>query len=213
MTFVVTNISSGIQINDCDVWATCPSDWLWIYDKVIVARRQHILAAPAGISVPRDDWYVVRPITNIRMMSRGAKKMFIHQGDDEAVPDGFFWSEILTGRHISVDYHWGEQALTVEGFRDNPDRLDRFSRWAKVSDRMPLPEWLRDLGQQTQWLNAEYIGDKIIEVHLRYNDDFANHTADEIIPVWGSQTKQPPEGYSWYASPAGERQGFWTKNK
>ena len=171
------------------------------------------MAAPAGIPVPRDDWYIVRPITNIRMLSRGAKKMFIQRGDDEAVPDGFFWSEILTGRHISVDYHWGEQALTVEGFRDDPDRLDRFSRWRKVSDRIPLPEWLRDLGQQAQWLNAEYIGDRIIELHLRWNDDFANHSADEIIPVWQGETLEQPSGYSWYASPAGERLGFWTKNK
>lgn len=147
------------------------------------------------------------------MMGRAAKKMFIQRGDDVRVPDGFFWSEILKGRHISVDYHWGQQELTVEGFRDDPDRLDRFSRWAKVSDQMPLPEWLRDLGRQVAWLNAEYIGNKIIELHLRYNDDFANHSADEIIPVWSGQLKEPPPGYSWYASAAGERLGFWTKNK
>ena len=160
-------------INDSDVWSTCPSDWLWIYDKVIVARKQRILAAPAGIPVPRDGWYIVRPITNIRMMARGARRQYLLKDSDD-VPDGFFWSEVLSGRHISVDYHWGKQELTAEGFRDDPDRLDRFSRWRKVSDQMPLPEWLRDLGSQAQWLNAEYIGDRIIELHLRYNDDFAN---------------------------------------
>ena len=199
-------------INDSDVWSTCPNDWLWIYDKVIVARKQHILAAPAGIPVPRDGWYIVRPITNIRMMARGASKRYLLKDSDD-VPDGFFWSEVLSGRHISVDYHWGQQELTVEGFRDDPDRLDRFSLWRKVSDQMPLPQWLRDLGFQAQWLNAEYIGDKIIELHLRWNDDFANHTADEIIPVWQGESVEQPEGYSWYASPAGERLGFWTKNK
>jgi hypothetical protein len=199
-------------ISDSDVWSTCPSDWLWIYDKVIIARKQRILAAPAGIPVPRDGWYIVRPITNLRMMSRGARKQFLLKDSDD-VPDGFFWSEVLSGRHISVDYHWGKQDLTAEGFRDDPDRLDRFSRWAKVSDQMPLPEWLRDLGSQAQWLNAEYIGDRIIELHLRWNDDFANHSADEIIPVWQGETLEQPSGHSWYASPAGERLGFWTKNK
>ena len=199
-------------INDSDVWSTCPNDWLWIYDKVIVARKQRILAAPAGIPVPRDGWYIVRPITNIRMMSRGARRQYLLKDSDD-VPDGFFWSEVLSGRHISVDYHWGKQELTAEGFRDDPDRLDRFSRWAKVSDQMPLPEWLRDLGSQAQWINVEYIGDKAIEVHLRWNDDFANHTADEIIPVWQGETLEQPSGHSWYASPAGERLGFWTKNK
>ena len=200
-------------MSDRDVWTQCSSDWLWIYDKLIVARQQHILAAPAGIPVPRDGWYIIRPITNIRIMGRGARKLFIHKGDDAVVPDGFFWSEVLSGRHISVDYHWGRQELTVEGFRDDPDRLDRFSRWSKVQDRIPLPTWLADLGQQAQWLNVEYIGDKIIELHLRYNDDFANHTSDEIIPVWQGESATQPRGYSWYDSPAGERLGFWTKNK
>ena len=170
------------------------------------------MAAPAGIPVPRDGWYIVRPITNIRMMGRGARRQYLLKDSDD-VPDGFFWSEVLSGRHISVDYHWGKQELTAEGFRDDPDRLDRFSRWAKVSDQMPLPEWLRDLGSQAQWINVEYIGDKAIEVHLRWNDDFANHTADEIIPVWQGETLEQPSGHSWYASPAGERLGFWTKNK
>jgi hypothetical protein len=200
-------------VSDCDVWGQCPRDWLWIYDKVIVARKQHILAAPAGISVPRDGEYIVRPITNLRMMGRGAKKMFIHRGDDHMVPDGYFWSEVLEGRHISVDFHWGQQHLAVEGFRNNPDRLDRFSRWIKVSDRYDFPAMLQGLETLTPWVNVEYIGDKIIEVHLRYNDDFANHNSDEIIPVWRGESVHQPQGWSWYASAAGERLGFWIKNK
>lgn len=200
-------------ISDCDVWNQCPRDWLWIYDKVIVARKQDLLAAPAGISVPRDGEYIVRPITNLRMMGRGAKKMFIRQGDEAAVPDGFFWSEVLQGRHISVDYHWGQQELTVEGLRNDTDRLDRFDRWIKVDDRFPMPCWLTDLGRQMPWINVEYIGDKVIEVHLRYNDDFANHDADEIVPVWKDEKSHQPAGYTWYDSPAGKRLGFWIKNK
>ena len=201
------------QISDQDVWHRCPRDWLWIYDKLIVARKQDISAAPAGIPVPRDGHYIVRPITNIRMMGRGARKMFIQKGDDEVVPDGYFWSEFLEGRHISVDYHWGQQELTVEGFRNNPDRLDRFSRWCKVSDRLPFPEFLKGLETQAAWVNVEYIGTKIIEVHLRYNDDFANHSSDEIIPVWRGEYVEQPMGWSWYASAAGERLGFWVKHK
>jgi hypothetical protein len=200
-------------INDSDVWSTCPRDWLWIYDKLIVARKQDIMAAPAGIPVPRDGEYCVRPITNIRMMGRGAKKTFIHRGDDEAVPDGFFWSEWLEGRHISVDYHWGQQHLAVEGFRNNPDRLDRFSRWSKVQDQLSIPSWLEGLDRQAAWINVEYIGDRAIEVHLRWNDDFANHDSDEIIPVWRGESVEQPMGWSWYASAAGERLGFWIKNK
>lgn len=200
-------------INDRDVWIQCPRDWLWIYDKLVVARKQDILAAPAGISVPKDGWYIVRPITNLFGMGRNARKLFIRRGDDNAIPDGFFWSEVLEGRHISVDYHWGQQELTVEGFRKDSDRLDRFSRWVKVQDQFNFPEFLKGLERLAAWLNVEYIGSKVIEVHLRYNDDFFNHNADEIIPVWRGETVKQPMGWSWYSSSDGERLGFWIKNK
>ena len=200
-------------VSDRDVYDSCPSDWLWVYDKLIIARRQGIRAAPAGIPVPESREYVVRPITNIRMMGRGARRVWIQAGDDEPVPDGYFWSEVLEGSHVSVDYHWGEQALTVEGFRDNPDRLDRFSRWCKIDRDMPLPKILHGLEDHLEWINVEYIGDRVIEVHLRLNDDFANHDAEEIWPVWPETLRTQPENMQWYASAAGERLGFWIKNK
>jgi hypothetical protein len=199
------------QISDADVWHTLPVEWLWIYDKLIVAQQQGVLSGPAGVSVPTSDHYIIRPITNIRMMSRGAKKLFINPDEQELVPDGYFWSEILTGRHISVDYHWGQQELTVEGFRDS-DRLDRFCLWRKVNDRMPLPLMLQGLDKRSEWINVEYIGNTAIEVHLRYNDDFRNHSSNEIIPVWQDSEQDCPTGYSWYASAYGDRLGFWTKN-
>jgi hypothetical protein len=76
-----------------------------------------------------------------------------------------------------------------------------------------LPAWLQGLALTQQWINVEYIGDRVIEIHLRYNDDFRNHDSDEIIPVWQGQDATPPPGYSWYASAAGERVGFWTRDK
>jgi hypothetical protein len=200
-------------ISDCDVYDSCPPQWLWVYDKLIVARRQGIRAAPAGISVPTAGEYIVRPITNIRMMGRGAQRLWLEPGDDHSVPDGYFWSEILTGPQLSVDYHWGQQGLTVQGFRDDAHRLDRFSRWCRVNRDRPLPAMLHDLKYYQEWINVEYIGDRVIEVHLRYNDDFANHDADEIIPVWRDQPMPQPQDYTWYSSAAGDRLGFWIKNK
>jgi predicted nucleic acid-binding protein len=95
------------------------------------------------------------------MMGRGARFMWIQAGDDEPVPDGFFWSEVLTGPHLSVDYHWGEQALTVQGHRADPCRLDRFSRWTRVDQDVPLPEILHGLarlpvGRRRQALEARW---------------------------------------------------------
>ena len=201
------------SISDRDVYDACPAQWLWIYDKLVVARRQGIMAAPAGISVPRPGEYIIRPITNIRMMGRGASRQWLDPNDDDLVPDGFFWSEILQGPHLSVDYHWGQQKLTVQGFRENTARLDRFSRWCRVDADRPLPAMLHDLKYYQEWINVEYIGDHVIEIHLRYNDDFANHDADEIWPVWPESSQTQPPGTSWYASAAGDRLGFWIKNK
>ena len=200
-------------ISDSDVWDRCPVDYLWIYDKLILARKLNHRAAPAGIPVPKPDWYIVRPITNLRMMSRGASKVWLTPDDTDLVPDGYFWSEVFVGRHISVDYHYGVQELTVEGFRDNPDRLDRFSKWTKIPDRIKFPEVLGNLWQLTPWVNVEYVGGRIIEVHLRWNDDFQNHCADTIYPVWKDEPIAQPPKTSWYPSPAEDRTGFWVADK
>ena len=197
-------------IDDKDVWAQCPIDYLWIYDKLILSRKLGYLAGPAGIAVPREGWYIVRPITNIRMMSRGAQKLYLTPADTDLIPDGFFWTEWFQGRHTSVDFHYGQQHLAVEGFR-NSDRLDRFSRWERIDDRYPFPNVLSELWRMTPWINVEYVDGKIIEVHLRWNDDFSNHNSDVIYPVWRDDPSAQPSGTVWYDSPSGDRLGFWVK--
>lgn len=198
-------------IDDKDVWPQCPVEYLWIYDKLILARKQGYLAAPAGIAVPRADWYIVRPITNIRMMSRGAQKLWLTPADTDSVPDGYFWCEWFAGRHTSVDFHWGLQHLAVEGFRYDADRLDRFCRWEKIHDTYSFPSVLGTLWKLAPWINIEYVGKHIIEVHLRYNDDFSNHASNVIYPVWRDTPSVQPPATRWYDSPSGDRLGFWIK--
>ena len=200
-------------IDDASTWHACPVSWLWIYDKVIVARKQNILAAPAGIPVPHEGWYVVRPITNIRMMGRGARKMYLRPGDEDLVPDGYFWSEFLLGDHVSVDYRYGQQMIAVQGFRDDPDRLDRFARWERIDREYLFPYMLQGLHNISPWINVEMIGNHIIEVHLRPNDDFQNHDADVIYPVWRDAPIEQPPGTEWYDSPCGDRLGFWVEGR
>ena len=200
-----------MYINDKDVWPNCPVDYLWVYDKLILARKFGHKAGPAGVPVPKSDWYIVRPITNIRMMSRGAEKMWLTPETTDLVPDGFFWSECFTGRHTSADFHYGVQSLAVEGFRDDASRLDRFSRWEKIADKYSFPQELGELWRLTPWVNIEYIGGRVIEVHLRWNDDFSNHGSDVIYPVWQGENTARPPNTTWYDSPAGDRLGFWIK--
>ena len=206
-----TNTIDSMFVNDKDVWAQCPVDYLWVYDKLILARKLGYQAAPAGIPVPQPDWYIVRPITNIRMMSRGAQKQWLTPDDTDKVPDGYFWTQWFEGRHTSVDFHWGKQHLAVEGFRNRADRLDRFSCWKKITDIVPFPSVLQNLGEITEWVNVEYVGDHIIEIHLRYNDDFRNHSGNTIYPVWCDESYPQPSGTCWYHSPSGDRLGFWVQ--
>jgi hypothetical protein len=200
-----------ILISDKDVWSNVHPDDLWIYDKLIVARKAGHIAGPSGLPVPSAGNYIVRPITNIHSMSRGASIRWLSPEVD-AVPDGYFWCELFTGDHVSVDYHYGQQSTTVQGFR-NSDRLDRFCRWTRIDKVIPFPRILGELYLKYKWINVEYVDGKIIEIHARYNDDFSNHSGNTIIPVWRDEPIDKPAGATWYQSPDADRLGFWVLDK
>ena len=192
------------QIGDPDIWDTIDPDDLWIYDKLIVSRKLGYVCGPAGVPPPVTGRYIVRPCVNFRMMSAGAEFINLTPDNHDQVPHGYFWCEVFSGRPMSFDYHWGKQVLAVEGFREDPNRLDRFSRWEKIQDfSYILPAPLQQVANKYEWLNVEVIGGKIIEVHLRYNDDFRNHTGTTIIPVWKDE---------FYSSDCGDRLGFIIKD-
>jgi len=184
-------------MDDKDVWSLIDPEDLWIYDKLILSRKLGYDCGPAGVAPTVSDTYVVRPISNYRMMSAGAHLMYIEANQD-LVPHGYFWCEQFSGRHLTFDYCYGEQSLAVEGFR-NSDRLDRFSKWAKVKDTYAIPECLQEISKKYKWLNLEVVDGNVIEVHLRQNDDFKDHSADVIYPVWKN---------SFMRSECGDRVGF-----
>ena len=192
-------INSMPQVGDADVFNSISVEDLWCVDKLILSKKLRYICGPAGILPPRPGQYVVRPIMNLKMMSRGASIQYL---DSDSIPDGYFWCEVFTGRHLSFDFHWGKQVLAVEGFRNDPLRLDRFSKWTKIDEIFVLPKILQYIAYRYEWFNVEVIGDKVIEVHFRYNDDFANHDATTIIPIWKDE---------FYSSSAGDRLGFLLK--
>ena len=69
------------------------------------------------------------------------------------------------------------------------------------------------MAYDVEWINVEYVGGLVIEAHARFNDDFRNHDSDEIYPQWCDEPASQPAGTSWYPSAAGDRLGFWIKNK
>lgn len=203
-----------IYANDSDCWNICEPEHLWIFDKLIVAKKLGHIAGPAGVPVPARGMYVVRPVMNLKMMSRGAKIKYLEPEsslDPQYVHDGFFWQEMYSGRHLSTDYLHGKQTLCVEGFREN-DNLARFSKWKKTDDVIVIPSIFEEIIKTYQWLNLELVGGKVIEAHLRFNDDFANHDYNTIIPVWNDAFTPPTTRAEFYPSPCGDRIGFWVFN-
>jgi len=194
-------------INDSDVWINCPTEHLWIYDKLILAKKLNYSAGPAGICVPKASWYVVRPITNCRMMGLGAYRAWLVP-DKDIIPDGYFWCEWFSGRHITIDYNFGQQGLTAEGIKFT-NSLNRFSSWEKVNYPYKLPDCLQQIADVSEWLNIELIDGKIIEAHLRYNDDFSGHNGSIIWPVWADKKISQPPNTKFIENACGSRQGFW----
>ena len=192
--------------NDDEVWQQIPWKHLWVYDKLILSKKLGYLCGPSGITVPTPDEYVVRPITNLQMMSVGASIQRLEPGDH--VEPGYFWCQKFTGEHITVDYFYGKQETTAKGF-PRKGRLDRFDKWELIDREIPFPEKLDDLWNWMPWINIEMIGGNVIEVHFRYNDDFRNHNGKVIYPVWKDEDLPQPEGSIWYNSPCQDRLGFW----
>ena len=195
-------------------WRNCNPDDLWIFDKLIVSRKLGYVCGPVGIDVPKPGQYIVRPCCNIPGMGRGAKKVYLEK-DTYNHPDclpGYFWCELFEGRHISVDYFRGLPILSVEGFRENKDDpFYRFSRWEKVEHDWPLPIEFYTLTKKYEFINVEFIDNKVIEVHLRHNPDFT-YGNSIMIPVWQDQQISVPEGFRYIESNDYLRKGMYVNN-
>ena len=67
------------------------------------------------------------------------------------------------------------------------------------------PTILSELKGDYDCINCEFIGDKLIEVHLRANEDMGEYT--EIIPVWDENDIEL-DGYQYHEDRDYKRIGF-----
>ena len=178
---------------------TDPKD-LWIFDKLILSTKLGYICGPTGNDVPEDGYYVVRPCVNMLGLGLGASLEFLRKDVwTDYLPVGTFWCEQFKGDHISVDYHWNKPHLTVQGFKSEYT-YTRWDKWVKIDHCFDIPPILNTLSKQYEWVNCEYIGGKLIEVHLRSNPDF-DYDNTEFIPVWKNQSVNIPEGYRYIKCP------------
>lgn len=177
---------------DNDVWEVIQPEDIWVYNKLQIARMQNISCGPAGVRVPADGQYIVRPMINLLGMSVGAEIKHLTRDSLLDVPPGYFWCEILEGTQVSVDYNNGNQVGVYQPERDIDSPLYKFSKWTRLNTGPEIPVWLKPLVSKYSRINVEFIGDKVIEVHLRNSPD---PDVQEIIPVWESEPTTAREGY------------------
>ena len=197
-------------------WWSLPADDLWIFDKLLTARRLGYRCGPSGIDVPHAGEYVVRPAVNVLGMGRGAQVRYLADSTDH-LPVGTFWCERFVGEHLSVDYAAGEPVLTVRGVREPTAPLWRWSWWERVTDGgLPLPGAIADLAAHWPRLNVEYVGGRAIEVHPRWNASFHDAGYTVAVPVWSDETHEqaaarygaPLAAMRYLPDPDWQRTGF-----
>jgi len=164
-----------------EVWEQIRTEDLWYMDKLILSKKLGYNCGPVGIDTLNSGWYIVRPCVNAMGLGLGAQKVWIEK-DTDHLPVGHFWCEWFEGDHISVDYEYGIQDLAVIGLRKGKD-LTRWDQWAQIYKIIPYPQILEPLRSKYRWINCEFIGDKLIEIHLRRNPDFKWGNT-HFIPVW-----------------------------
>lgn len=182
------------MIDEDELWFTYDPDDIWVYDKLILSTKLGYRCGPVGVPVPYPDWYIVRPTMNIKGMGLSTTIQKIEDSSDH-LPTGHFWCERFFGEHISVDYYYGRQTLTVKGYKP-AHTFHRFDRWEMISKDVPFPEILIPLREKYPVINCEFIGGKLIEVHLRENPDFQWKNS-VFLPVWEGERIRVPSEYGF----------------
>jgi hypothetical protein len=192
-----------------DEWNHIHSEDLWVYNKLFLSRRLGYACGPSGTTVPKPDFYIVRPSFNLLGMSRFARIEWIEKTTDDFHP-AEFWCEIFEGEHLSVDFYNKKQELVVLGTRDSKDEIYKWKKWEKIDKKVEFPNILKNLKKNYEWINCEFIGGKLIEVQFRRNPDFCYENT-VAIPVWSEKSEENYPGYRFVEDTDYQRVGFWVK--
>ena len=119
-----------------------------------------------------------------------------------------FWCEIFEGEHMSVDYYKKESSLVVIGEREPEDPFYKWKKWTKIDREVEFPSILNDLKGNYEWINGEFIGEHLIEVHFRRNPDF-RYGNSVAIPVWRGDRPQKVGNYTFIEDEDYLRRGFF----
>src|SRR5947208_11143287 len=200
----------NIPTEDADAWLWYPGH-RWVYDKVAIALSQGLDAGPHGVPPPRFPVFS-KPIVNLKGMGIASRVLTSETEYEESLTPGHMWMTLLGGRHVSSD------VAVVDGeprwwrhVTGEPGNEGTFDHWTVHAERDGGIEeycgtWIRrHLKGYTGILNAESIGGRIIEVHLRMSDQWPDlygaGWVDAVVRLycegrWDFNDRDRREGYS-----------------
>jgi hypothetical protein len=166
-----------ISTEDSDSWNWYPRH-RWVYDKVAVALSQGLAAAPHGVEPPGFPVFS-KPITNLKGMGVGSRVLRTSADYVRHYAPGHMWMTLLDGRHVSSDVAVVDgRATWWRHATGKPAAEGTFDHWTVHAAADPEIEaragdWVaQHLAGYTGMINLETIGGQIIEVHLRFADQW-----------------------------------------
>jgi hypothetical protein len=198
-----------IPTDDEVAWQLFPMH-RWVYDKLRIARSQDLTCGTHEHPPPHYPVFC-KPFTNLLGMGMGIH--VLHDARDFArwcVP-GHFWMPLFSGDHVSTDMAvvQGEPAW-IRHTCGVAAGAGTFDYWTvEAVDRAGLSaycsQWVRaNLAGYSGFLNLESIGGRLIEVHLR----FADQWPDLYGAAWLEAMVDLYAHARWRFDDAGRRDGF-----
>ncbi len=184
----------------------------WVFNKLLVAESQGLACGLHGLD-PLTYPVFSKPVYNMRGMGTGSRVLRTPAEYQRYLRPGHIWMQLLEGEHVSTDVavvrgkaRWWRHVVGLALGQG------KFDYWIVLAERRPAIEdycagWIeRHLGDYTGMLNLETIGSKIIEVHLRFSDQWP----DLYGPAWlDALVRLYAEGV-WEFPDAGRRDGYST---
>jgi hypothetical protein len=199
----------NIPTEDGDAWRWYPGH-KWVYDKLAVAETQGLACAPHGID-PDSFPVFSKPIYNMRGMGAGSGVLRTLREYKHRQRPGHMWMQLLEGDHVSTDVAVVEGDIRWQRHTvGTPLEGGMFDYWTVLAASRPeiedyLASWVKaHMPSYTGMLNFETIGTRIIEVHMR----FADQWPDLYGPGWVDALVRLYADGTWDFADADRRDGY-----
>jgi hypothetical protein len=182
----------------------------WIYNKLLICDTQGLDGAPHGVP-PKEFPVFSKPIYNMHGMGVGGRVIGSQDELNANMTAGYLWMKLAQGEHVSSD------AVVIGGeaqwWRHSVGKTlgeGVFDYWTVLADELPdienyCGDWLRaNLKGYSGAVNIETIGGKIIEVHLR----FADQWPDLYGEGWTEAIVELYRRRRWRYADADRREGY-----